>query len=146
MLSDLPSEPALGSSRVVSSSRNSYTIGELAKEFGLTLRALRFYEDRGLISPRREGATRLYSTRDRARVAMIVRAKALGFTLSEIKETLAAEDRRGTSNGLNLSPTQVRDQIAHLEQQKAEVEAALNELCVLRAQLQEAQLLQRRAS
>ena len=73
----------------VASLRRYFTIGQLAREFGLTLRALRFYEDRGLISPAREGSTRIYTHRDRVGLAMIVKAKALGFTLSEIKETLA---------------------------------------------------------
>ena len=65
-------------SQPVASLRKYFTIGQLAREFGLTLRTLRFYEDRGLISPTREGSTRLYSQRDRARLATIVRAKALG--------------------------------------------------------------------
>jgi DNA-binding transcriptional MerR regulator len=126
---------AVAFSQSTSPSRRYFTIGQLAREFGLTLRALRFYEDRGLISPKREGSTRVYTLRDRARVAVIVRAKALGFTLSEIKDTLAAEDPFGGPADLTLTEAQVADQIAHLEQQKAEVDAALAELNVLRAQL-----------
>ena len=80
-------------SHPIASARKSFTIGQLAREFGLTLRTLRFYEDRGLISPAREGSTRLYSHRDRARLSMIVKAKALGFTLSEIKELSPKELR-----------------------------------------------------
>ena len=92
-----------------------FTIGQLAREFGLTLRALRFYEDRGLISPGRECSTRVYTHRDRARLSMIVKAKALGFTLSEIKETLAEGNPIGEPHGLPLSSSQIADQIAHLE-------------------------------
>ena len=100
----------------------------------LTLRTLRFYEDRGLISPTREGSTRLYSQRDRARLAMIVRAKALGFTLSEIKETLAEGTLAGEPHGLALSSSQIADQIAHLEKQQADLDAALANSSALRSE------------
>lgn len=126
-------EPALALTSL--SSRRSFTIGQLAREFGLTLRALRFYEDRGLLTPRRDGSARIYSQRDRERLSVIVKAKALGFTLSEIKDTIAAEDARADRNGLALTPSQIVDQIAHLENQKAEIDAALSELRALRATL-----------
>jgi DNA-binding transcriptional MerR regulator len=134
MLSSLQAEPMLGFSPAISNPAKSYTIREMAREFELTLRALRFYEDRGLISPRREGSVRIYSARDRARLSVIVKAKALGFTLSEIKETLASEGRSNPSNGLGISQRQVEDQIAHLQQQKADIEVALAHLSTLRAQ------------
>jgi DNA-binding transcriptional MerR regulator len=121
-------------SHPIASARKYSTIGQLAREFGLTLRTLRFYEDRGLISPAREGSTRLYSHRDRARLAMIVKAKALGFTLSEIKETLA-EGTTGEPNSLALSSSQIADQIAHLEKQQVEIATALAELYALRTKL-----------
>ena len=107
----------------------TYTIGDLAREFGVTLRTLRFYEDRGLLSPRREGTARIYSARDRSRLSVILKGKHLGFTLTEIREMLA-EDRSGEipAADLNLSLTQVEDQIAHLQHQKAEIEQALGEL------------------
>src|SRR5688572_31470451 len=69
-----------------------YTIGDLAREFGVTLRTLRFYEDRGLLSPRRDGTARIYSARDRDRLSVILKGKQLGFTLTEIRAMLA-EDR-----------------------------------------------------
>ena len=121
-------------SHSIASARKSFTIGQLAREFGLTLRTLRFYEDRGLISPSREGSTRIYTHRDRARLAMIVKAKALGFTLAEIKETLA-EGTTGEPNGLALSSSQIADQIAHLEKQQADIHTALAELKALRMKL-----------
>jgi DNA-binding transcriptional MerR regulator len=135
MTFDQPTAPALGASQPASFSAKNYSIGELAHEFGLTLRALRFYEDRGLITPRREGASRVYTARDRARLSMIVKAKALGFTLSEIKETLAAESRKTEQDSLYLSRPQVDGQIAHLEQQRADIDAALAELKALRTKL-----------
>ncbi len=127
--------PALASTQLASATRRYLSIGQLAKEYGLTLRALRFYEDRGLLTPKREGNTRLYTTRDRERLGVIVKAKALGFTLSEIKETLAAEDLQSEPSRLALSSSQIDQQIAHLEQHKAEIVAALTELRSLRLKL-----------
>jgi len=114
----------------------SYTIGDLAREFGVTLRTLRFYEDRGLLSPRRDGTTRIYDARDRERLSVILKGKQLGFTLTEIRAMLA-EERTGNGPALNLrlSLGQVEDQIRHLEQQKAEIEEALSELRTRRASL-----------
>jgi DNA-binding transcriptional MerR regulator len=106
-----------------------YTIGDLAREFGVTLRTLRFYEDRGLLSPRRDGTARIYDARDRDRLSVILKGKQLGFTLTEIRAMLA-EERSGNGPAMNLklSLDQVEDQIRHLEQQKAEIEEALAEL------------------
>lgn len=107
-----------------------FSIGEIARQFGLSLRALRFYEDRGLLHPRRRGMTRLYSDRDRAHLQLILKGKQLGFTLGEIREIL-------TSRGdcveplelqLNLNPDQIIAQIHHLERQRADLEVALSEL------------------
>jgi DNA-binding transcriptional MerR regulator len=107
----------------------TYTIGDLAREFGVTLRTLRFYEDRGLLSPRREGTARIYDARDRSRLSVILKGKQLGFTLTEIR-AMVAEERAGEAPAANLklSLAQVEDQIAHLEQQKVEIEQALAEL------------------
>lgn len=114
----------------------SYTIGDLAREFGVTLRTLRFYEDRGLLSPRRDGTTRIYDARDRERLSVILKGKQLGFTLTEIRAMLAEERTgNGPSMNLKLSLNQVEDQIRHLEQQKAEIEEALSELRARRASL-----------
>lgn len=114
----------------------TFTIGDLAREFNVTLRTLRFYEDRGLLSPRREGTARIYDARDRSRLSVILKGKQLGFTLTEIR-AMVAEERAGETPGanLNLSLAQVDDQIAHLEQQKIEIEQALVELKTHRATL-----------
>jgi DNA-binding transcriptional MerR regulator len=107
----------------------TYTIGDLAREFGVTLRTLRFYEDRELLSPRREGLARIYDAQDRSRLAVILKGKRLGFTLTEIR-AMVAEERQADQPAANLklSLSQIEDQIAHLEQQKIEIEEALVEL------------------
>ncbi|HZH52039.1 MAG TPA: MerR family DNA-binding transcriptional regulator [Microvirga sp.] len=112
----------------------SYIIGDLAREFGVTLRTLRFYEDRGLLSPRRDGTARIYDARDRDRLSVILKGKQLGFTLTEIRAMLAEERMsEGSKAKLQLSADQIEDQINHLEQQKAEIEEALAELRARRA-------------
>ncbi len=109
-----------------------FSIGDVAREFGISLRALRFYEDRGLLHPCRRGTTRLYSDRDRSHLQMILKGKQLGFTLAEIREILAARGDMDTMEGwdleLNLHPDQITAQIRHLERQRADLEAALSEL------------------
>ncbi|MFZ0730042.1 MAG: MerR family transcriptional regulator [Methylovirgula sp.] len=106
-------------------SERTWTIGEMAREFQVSLRALRFYEDRGLLHPRRNGMARLYSGRDRLHLQMILKAKQLGFTLAEIREILARGDCEAD---LNLPADQIVAQIHHLERQLSCVEAALAEL------------------
>src|SRR5215216_5716803 len=106
----------------------TYSIGDLAREFGVSLRALRFYEDRGLLSPQRAGASRLYDGRQRARLELILKGKQLGFTLAEIRALLERDERGESAPKLRLSPKQIDDQIAHLERQKNEIENAIAEL------------------
>jgi len=106
----------------------TFTNGDLAREFGVTLRTLRFYEDRGLLSPRREGTARIYDARDRARLSVILKGKQLGFTLTEIRAMVAEERGEIPAANLKLSLDQVDDQIAHLEQQRGDIEQALVEL------------------
>lgn len=104
-----------------------HTIGDLARDFGVTLRALRFYEDKGLLSPRREGLARLYSNKDRERLSLILKGKRLGFTLSEIRGLIAAHE--GTSGaGLALTRERCMSQLSQLERQRIEIEAAIAEL------------------
>src|ERR1041384_7237780 len=81
----------------------AFTIGELSREFGVTLRALRFYENKGLISPHRDGLNRLYSQGDRTRLALILKGKKLGFTLGEISQMIAAEENETDRDALTLS-------------------------------------------
>ena len=118
-----------------SQSAKTFTIGDLARDFGVTLRTLRFYEDRGLLSPKRQGAARIYDARDRSRLAVILKGKQLGFTLTEIREMLADEAGEQPAPDLKLSLPQVEDQIAHLQSQKQEIEQALAELIAHRNSL-----------
>jgi DNA-binding transcriptional MerR regulator len=104
-----------------------YTIGDLAREFDVTLRALRFYEDKGLLNPSRDGLTRLYSAQDREHLKLILKGKSLGFTLVEISEMIAHQGE-GKSPRLKMSVDTVKEQIAHLERQRLEIDEALAEL------------------
>jgi DNA-binding transcriptional MerR regulator len=108
--------------------KGEFTIGELSREFGVTLRALRFYENKGLISPQRDGLNRLYSQGDRTRLALILKGKKLGFTLGEIRQMIAAEESAGDSDALTFSREKCLEQIRLLERQKAEIEEGLAEL------------------
>ena len=112
-----------------------FTIGELSREFGVTLRALRFYENKGLISPQRDGLSRLYSQGDRTRLALILKGKKLGFTLGEIRGMIAAEEGAADKKTLALSREKCLEQIELLQKQKAELEEGLNELLRIYSQL-----------
>lgn len=113
-----------------------FTISDLAREFGVTLRTLRFYESRGLLAPARSGLTRIYSGRDRARLSLILKGKQLGFTLVEIRAMLANEEGKevkgkepsASVGGLQLSRGQIAEQLDLLRSQRAEIEAAIAEL------------------
>ncbi len=121
--------PAASDARRSGEARSSsYTIGDLAREFGVSLRTLRFYEDRGLLKPQRPGASRLYDGAQRARLELILKGKQLGFTLAEIQRLLERPERGEGAPKLRLSRKQIDDQLAHLERQKAEIEAAIAEL------------------
>jgi len=105
-----------------------FTINELASEFALTHRALRFYESRGLLAPRRDGRRRFFSRGDRRRLALILKGKKLGFTLTEISEMVEAEAGRATQHGLKLTAEKCEEQIKHFERQVVEAGEALQEL------------------
>jgi len=108
--------------------KTEYTIAELAQEFGLTLRALRFYHSRGLISPQRDGRRRVFSRADRDRLALIVKGKKLGFTLTEISQMTEAQAGRANANTLRLTAEKCLEQIAFFERQMREAAEALTEL------------------
>jgi DNA-binding transcriptional MerR regulator len=109
--------------------RESYSITDLAEEFGVTARALRFYEDEGLIAPERIGLARVYSQRDRARLAWILRGKRVGFSLGEIKEMIDLYDI-GDGRKVQRQVTLERclDRIRLLENQKHDIDAHIAEL------------------
>nr|WP_245293852.1 MerR family DNA-binding transcriptional regulator [Methylobrevis pamukkalensis] len=106
-----------------------FTIGDLAREFGVTLRTLRFYEDKNLITPHRDGLNRLYTRRDRARLKLVLMGKRVGFSLSEIKDMLDLYDLRdGQVTQLKVALGKFNEQISILERQKKDIEQALTEL------------------
>lgn len=105
----------------------TYTISQLAREFEVTPRALRFYEDKGLLSPRREGLNRVYSHRDRARLQLILRGKRVGLSLIEIKEILDLYkvDQRAQ---MQTALKKFKARVLELERQREDLEVALEAL------------------
>jgi DNA-binding transcriptional MerR regulator len=106
-----------------------YSVSELANELGVTPRALRFYEDKGLLAPQRAGNTRVYTSRDRGRLMLILRGKRLGFTLREVREWLDLyEPGAGQAAQMTRLKDKLRQRIATLEQQRGDLDATLAEL------------------
>lgn len=109
--------------------QRTFTIGDLSKEFGVTLRTLRFYEDKNLIHPRRQGPNRVYGRRERARLRLVLLGRKVGFSLDEIGEMLAFYDlREGDTVQLEMARRRFSDQIEALKQRKGDVEQAIEEL------------------
>jgi len=109
--------------------REHFTISDLTAEFGLTARALRFYEDEGLIAPARQGLSRVYSKRDRARLAWIMRAKNVGFSLTEIKEMIDLYDLGdGRVEQRRVTVARCKQQVERMQAQHADIDAAIKEL------------------
>jgi DNA-binding transcriptional MerR regulator len=105
------------------------TIGELAHEFGLTTRAIRFYEDCGLLTPQRQGRNRVYTARDRTRLKLTLRGKRLGLTLAEVKELVDMyESPRDTLPQLRKFLAVLGEHRAQLEQQMADLHVTLDEV------------------
>lgn len=113
-----------------------YSIAELAREFGITARTIRFYEDEGLIKPRRQGLTRLYSSHDRVRLGWILRGKRLGFSLAEIKQLLDLYqvDRTGVQQLKELL-RRSRVHIEDLERRRADLDQHIAEFKDVEAQV-----------
>ena len=107
----------------------AYSIRQLCREFDVTPRALRFYEDKGLLAPERRGVTRVYAVRDRARLQLILRGKRVGFSLAEIAEMLALYDREdGGATQMAASLGRFRDRVAELRRQRDDLDKAIAEL------------------
>ena len=114
---------------VTSPSSATFSIGELAREFDLTTRAIRFYEDCGLLAPQRSGRTRIYTLRDRTRLKLTLRGKRLGLTLAEVKELVDMyESPRDTQAQLKKFMVVLAEHRAQLEQQMADLNVTLDEV------------------
>ena len=112
----------------------TWSISDLAQEFDVTTRAIRFYEDQGLLLPMRRGQTRIYSARDRTRLKLILRGKRLGFSLSEVGEIIGLyDDAPGEVGQLHFFIDKIRQRRALLEQQREDIAVTLEELEVVEA-------------
>jgi len=113
---------------------SSYSITDLARDFDLTTRAIRFYEDVGLLTPTRDGQRRIYGPRDHVRLKLILRGKRLGFSLTEIKEILDLYDTPGEAAQLRHFVAKIRERRALLQQQQEDIAVILHELDAIERQ------------
>jgi DNA-binding transcriptional MerR regulator len=131
--------------------RDSYSIADLAKEFEVTPRAIRFYEDKGLITPERDGLRRIYSPRDRVRLMLILRGKRLGFSLKEIQEIIDLYDAEPTGEAQYMKLIESCQKSRNsLRQQLEDIQVTLEEIDAVESQCQklldETRILTARAS
>ena len=108
--------------------QSNFSVGEMAAELGVTPRALRFYESKGLLAPLRREGMRFYGSSDRERLALILKLKKFGFTLIEIKEMIRAREGKTAGHTVKLSRQRCNEQIETLERQVKEMQEALAEL------------------
>ena len=109
--------------------RQTWSISQMCRDFDVTPRTLRFYEQKDLLSPARKGWTRIFSYRDRGRLKLILRGKRAGFSLDEIKEMLDLYNLRdGKNKQLEVAATKMRERLEALEVQRVELDEAIKEL------------------
>ncbi|WP_299013114.1 MerR family DNA-binding transcriptional regulator [uncultured Photobacterium sp.] len=116
----------------------TFKISELAKEFDITTRSIRFYEDVGLLHPSRKGSTRIYQHRDKVRLKLILRGKRLGFSLAEIRELFELYDTDQSKNQLHEMLRIIDDKQAILQRQLDDINAVMNELQTAKARCKQA--------
>jgi DNA-binding transcriptional MerR regulator len=110
----------------------TFTIGELAREFDITTRSIRFYEDAGLLNPARNGQTRIYNAKDRTRLKLVLRGKRLGFSLQETKTIFELYDNEDTEEKqLNIMLTLIEEKKQKLIQQQQDIADVLQDLSEL---------------
>ena len=115
--------------KILNKSKIFWSIGDLSNEFDVTARTLRFYEDKGLLSPIREGQKRKYTARDRARLILVLRGKLIGFSLEELKEMLDLYDLEGgKKHQMQTALAKFKEQLLVLENQKNDIIAAISDL------------------
>ncbi|MBU2874727.1 MerR family transcriptional regulator [Marinobacter salexigens] len=120
--------------------KRTFSIGELSSEFDVTTRSIRFYEDQGLLKPTRRGQTRIFSTKDKVRLKLILRGKRMGFSLAETRELFDLWDETPTGNEKQLLKmlTILGNKRAHMEQQKSDIAMAEMEIDTAEARCREA--------
>ena len=125
----LVSDLAAGTDAGAPRGRDIFTIRDLTKEFGVSARTLRFYEEKGLLEPARRGEQRLYSRRDRARLAYVLAGKTVGFSLEEVREMLDLYDLGdGQATQLKVALAKFAERIERLTRQKSEIDRVIAEL------------------
>ncbi len=118
--------------RAEADNRDLFAIADLAREFGISTRAIRFYESKGLLSPERVGGTRVFRRRDRARLILILRGKRLGFSLRDISDYLGLYDAQSQAAQVHLLVEMVDQRLALLEQQMSDLQTTVSELREIR--------------
>ncbi len=113
-------------------SRDLFAIADLANEFGISTRAIRFYEAKGLLRPERVGGTRVFRRRDRARLILILRGKRLGFSLRDISDYLSLYDAHSQTAQVNLLIQKVDERLELLEAQLGDLQTTIAELREIR--------------
>jgi len=123
---------------MIDKEEKTYSISELAKEFDITTRSIRFYEDQGLLTPERQGQTRIYSKRDRVRLKLILRGKRLGFSLAETGQLFELYDAdKSSSKQLTTMLKLIEQKKAELHQQMDDIKVVLMELVTVEKRCRE---------